>query len=386
MKSAMHVGWSELLPDTSLNFQLNRWIAYGGPRWLKDVRPVLSKLTSYEAWKDTFVTLGERALSDGRPFHAALHFRSAEFFMTIDDPRKEPLRVRLLPLLRAESGVPDTARRWVPFDGVELPAWHLVPQRAKGTFVVFGGFDSYIEEFFPFLAQMCDDGWTIVAFEGPGQGTALEEARTVLTPDWHRPLAAVLDTFGLDDVTLLGISLGGCLVMRAAAFEPRVRRVIAWDIMTDFYRCMTSTLPPSLRRLADDATSAEAKGRLDLAVREAATRSPVLDWAVNQALHVLGCKSPNEVFARARDFHTRDVSERIRQDVLLMAGAQDHYVPLDQAFEQGRLLSAARSTTIRIFTKDEHAHMHCQLGNFPLAVGVMEDWAEERARPPHPVG
>jgi hypothetical protein len=69
-----------------------------------------------------------------------------------------------------------------------------------------------------------------------------------------------------------------------------------------------------------------------------------------------------------------------------MAGAQGHYVPLDQAFEQGRLLSAARSTTIRIFTKDEYAQMHCQLGNFPLAIGVMEDWAEARARPPHPVG
>ena len=35
-----------------------------------------------------------------------------------------------------------------------------------------------------------------------------------LTADWHRPVAAVLDYFGLDDVTLLGFSLGGCLIMR----------------------------------------------------------------------------------------------------------------------------------------------------------------------------
>ena len=122
MASNLHVGWSELHPDTSLNFQLNRWAAYGGPRWVEDVRPVVSKLTSYEAWKNTFVTLGETALSDGRPFHAALHFRCAEFFMTTDDPRKQPLRARLLPLLRAESGVPESARRWVPFDGAQLPA------------------------------------------------------------------------------------------------------------------------------------------------------------------------------------------------------------------------------------------------------------------------
>lgn len=37
-----------------------------------------------------------------------------------------------------------------------------------------------------------------------------------MTPQWHKPVAAVLDYFDLDDVTLLGFSLGGCLVMRAA--------------------------------------------------------------------------------------------------------------------------------------------------------------------------
>jgi hypothetical protein len=30
---SLHVGWYELHPDVSLNFQLNRWAAYGGPRF-----------------------------------------------------------------------------------------------------------------------------------------------------------------------------------------------------------------------------------------------------------------------------------------------------------------------------------------------------------------
>jgi pimeloyl-ACP methyl ester carboxylesterase len=378
--ATLHVGWSnDLLPEPSLNFQINRWAAYGGPRWLDDVRPELSKLASYRAWIDTFMTLGERALAEARPFHAALHFRSAEFFMTSDDPRKQPTRARLLPLLRAESGVEETARRWVPFEGAQLRAWHFVPERSKGTFVVFGGFDSYIEEFFPMLSKMRDDGWTIVAFEGPGQGTPLEESKTVLTPDWDRPVAAVLDAFGLDDVTLLGISLGGCLVIRAAANEPRVRRVIACDVLTDFYACMTLTLPPALRKLADEVVNADAQTRFEFTLHAAAANSRFLDWGLKQGQHVFGSNNASGVFVRARDFHTRDVSPRIRQDVLLMAGTHDHAVPLEQVFEQGRLLSAARSTTIRIFTEDEYAQMHCQLGNFPLLIKVMESWAEKRA-------
>jgi alpha-beta hydrolase superfamily lysophospholipase len=377
----LHVGWSDdFHTDPILNFQLNRWYQYGGPRWLGDVRPVLPKLTSLDAWKDTFLALGERALADGRPFHAALDLRAAEFFMTVDDPRKEPTRRRLLPLLRAGSGVPDSARRWVAFEGAQLPAWHFVPERSKGTFVVFGGYDSYIEEFFPWISKMRDDGWTVVAFEGPGQGTPLEESKTVITPEWHRAVGAILDAFALDDVTLLGVSLGGCLVMRAAAFEPRVRRVIAFDVLSDFYATLTSPLPAAMRALADAATSDEGKSRFDAALREAMTKSTGLDWIVKQGLHVLGGKTPSDLYALARNFQTRDVSGRVRQDVLLMAGTEDLAAPLDQAWEQGRLLTAARSTTIRVFTREEHAQMHCQLGNTPLAVGLMESWAEERSR------
>ena len=35
-------------------------------------------------------------------------------------------------------------------------------------------------------------------------------------------------------MSLMGCSLGGCLALRAAAGEPRIRRVICDDILTDF--------------------------------------------------------------------------------------------------------------------------------------------------------
>lgn len=107
----LHVGWHELHPDVSLNFQLNRWAAYGGPRWLADVRPVLSSLVDYDAWRGTFLELGERAEMEGRTLDAALHFRSAEFFMLPLDPRKEPLRRRLIPMLRRPLRLPLGAAR-----------------------------------------------------------------------------------------------------------------------------------------------------------------------------------------------------------------------------------------------------------------------------------
>ena len=70
-----------------------------------------------------------------------------------------------------------------------------------------------------------DAGLDTVIFDGPGQGTVLD-AGIPMTPDWHLPVAAILDYFKLTEITLLGFSLGGGLVIRAAAREPRIKRAI----------------------------------------------------------------------------------------------------------------------------------------------------------------
>ena len=120
---------------------------------------------------------------------------------------------------------PSLRRKSASGSGV-LPAYRFTPIRSKGTIVFFGGFDSYIEELTTAFFYLRDAGYEVIAFEGPGQGGALNDAGLHMTPDWHLPVKAVLDHFKLDHVTLVGLSMGGCLVMRAAAFEPRVARPV----------------------------------------------------------------------------------------------------------------------------------------------------------------
>jgi len=375
----LYAGWYELHPDVSLNFQLNRWAATGGPEWIADVRPQLGSLRDYDSWRNTFVRLGEAAFVQGRILHAALHFRSAEFFMLASDPRKEPLRKRLIALFREAAGASPSARRDVSLDGLWLPAWAYSAREAHGTLVLFGGFDSYVEEFFPILASLLDKGWNVVAFEGPGQGAVLEEQGAPLIRDWHRPVAAVLDAFNLQDVTLVGISLGGCLAIRAAAFEPRVRRVVAFDVLSDFFECMMAVHPGPASSIVRGLLATGSDGLIDLTLPRLLRQSPVLEWGIAQACHVFGCEMPAAAFRAAQTFHTRDVSERVQQDVLLLAGARDHYVPLSQLWDQIRLLSNARSIAVRVFTAQEQAQAHCQVGNLPVAIGTISDWAHKTA-------
>jgi pimeloyl-ACP methyl ester carboxylesterase len=192
--------------------------------------------------------------------------------------------------------------------------------------------------------------------------------------DWHRPVAAVLDAFALEDVTLVGISLGGCLAIRAAAFEPRVKRVIAFDVLTDFMAVLQRQQPPVVGALMRGLLALGANTLIDRSVGVIAHGQPVIEWGVSQAEHVFGRDRPSEALAAARAFQTKDVSGGVLQDVLLLAGAEDHYVPLEQLWDQARMLTSARSVTARVFTAREHAQAHCQIGNLPLAVRVMSEW------------
>src|SRR6516165_1900751 len=83
------------------------------------------------------------------------------------------------------------------------------------------------------------------------------------------------------------------------------------------------------------------------------------------------------ITAAVRALRTDDVSSRITQDVLLMAGAEDHYVPLTQLGAQIQTLTNARSVTARVFTRAESAQNHCQMGNLGLSLRVILGWLDE---------
>ena len=204
-----------------------------------------------------------------------------------------------------------------------------------------------------------------------------------MTPDWHLPVAAILDHFALAGITLMGFSLGGCLVIRAAAREPRVARAIANDILTDLYEV-------NLKSAGASGGSAAASGLAAIAahlghipaplvnavVAAAAKEDLLMAWGVAQGERVTGAATAADLFQAYRQYRTDDVSPLVTQDVLLMAGTKDHYVPFPMLGQQLLTLTAAHSVTARVFTEAEHAQSHCQTGNTGLAIKVILDWLD----------
>ncbi|MFC1934991.1 alpha/beta hydrolase [Chloroflexota bacterium] len=201
----------------------------------EDMKEAGQKINSLEDWKTEMLKLAESSVSEGRLMNAAFYYRAAEFYLLRDDPEKDLLYDKFIDnFYKAVQG--DEINKYeVPYNDTFLPAMRIQPVdiEKRGTVVLHGGNDSFIEECYPMIRYFSEHGYEVIAFEGPGQGAALKKHGLALNIEWEKPTTAILNYFKLNDVTLIGLSMGGWLCLRAAAFEPRIKRVIPWSVSFD---------------------------------------------------------------------------------------------------------------------------------------------------------
>ena len=373
--------YNDLHPDFGVNFQMNRCYNFSNDNeMLNEMRAASPRIHNYNEFIAEFLKLYETSLQGGHTLRAAHYLRTAEFYMTLDNPQKQEYRKKFIFLMREHFRIDDNLHYLVPYESGFLSAYRFTPKKPKGTFVVFGGFDSYAEEMFKTILAMKESGFDVVFFDGPGQGAALEDYHIPMTHEWEKPVKEVLDFFNLEDVTLIGVSLGGYLVMRAAAYDKRVKRVVADDICADFFETLLRQFPAKSRKLITFFVTHKNKvyaAIINGIIHKLSKKSLMLEWGVAQGMHVMGTKTPYDFLHKCTAFNTAEVSPLIEQDVLLMGGQEDHYIPLHQFFDQGKMLANVRSLTSRLFTRRETAQNHCQLGNIGLSVKVIVNWAEQ---------
>jgi alpha-beta hydrolase superfamily lysophospholipase len=359
-------------PDANINYQLNRALFHGAEELFARTG---KKIRNYEDWKVEFFAAAQERERRGDIRSAAELYRAAEFFISASDPDRRVAYEKFFNLFYEADPEAADARTSVPYDQGRMHALALRPEGAsRGRIVIHAGFDAYIEAFFTLAQYLCGSGFDVVIFDGPGQGSTLMRERMPMIPDWEKPVTAVLDHFSFDDVTLIGLSLGGYLALRAAAFEPRIKRVIACDVMLDFFRCVASRRGRLAELILRFLVTMRARTLLDLVACTMMRHDLYSKWGIEQGMHVMGRSRPAEYFFDMREYNTRRISPLLTQDVLIMAGAEDHFVPLEQFYQQLRLLTKAGSVTGRIYTSAEQAQSHCQIGNFGLAAREMLTW------------
>jgi hypothetical protein len=105
---------------------------------------------------------------------------------------------------------------------------------------------------------------------------------------------------------------------------------------------------------------------------------PMLRQVVDQALYLVDGDDPLDAVDWFLGMNAGHLgSERVTQDVLLLCGERDAFQPPVLTRAQARALVAARSVSVRTFTRAEHADQHCQMGNLELACRVLTAWLRD---------
>ena len=360
------------------DFQINRVLTYGDKACDEDqVISALASVENIEEWYEAWISIAKEAVNSNKHMHAAYYYRMAEFFLKHNDPRKEVVFKDCL--LEFDLGFKQNditfERHEIPYENGYMKCFRMDAENSKETILICGGYDSFIEEFVLQVNDFVKKGYSVILFEGPGQGECISQG-IYFTDAFHKATSKVLDFFDLKSCAFVGISWGGYFALESAANEPRISKVVAYDVLDDGFEVMTNVYPSPVK----DIIRALIKGKHTKAVNflcsRIAEKSVIADWMLAQGMYITGSSTPYEMYLKLNNHNLKDIMQNIKQDVLLLAGEKDHYVPKDQFERCKDGIRNARSLTTRLFLESEGGHQHCQIGNHTIATDYIMKWID----------
>jgi len=224
----------------------------------------------YESWYASWNAMADRVAAAGANqrdrrhmisardsfLRAMTYYQASEFFLhgNPQDPRIARAYKLSTECYRKAAAAFDPVIEPVeiPYEGTTLPGYFHASGKPgrRPTIIMHSGFDGSAEEMHVQGARAAvDRGYNALVFDGPGQYGTLHRQGLALRPDWENVVTPVVD-FALTRpevdpkrIALMGISLGGYLAPRAAAFEKRIAAVIANDGLYDFGAVVRSRAP-----------------------------------------------------------------------------------------------------------------------------------------------
>jgi pimeloyl-ACP methyl ester carboxylesterase len=370
-----------------------------------EVMASLNRITSsdYESWynewnataervsaeADAQLAAGHRVSARDGYLRAANYFRTSEFFLhgNHEDPRiysayKKSIRAYKL---SASLFDPPILPVEIPYENTTLPGYfHRVDESGtkRALLILHTGFDGSAEEMHGEGARAgVERGWNVLVFDGPGQYGPIHRERLPFRPDWEKAVTPVVDFAltlpGVDPkkIALMGVSMGGYLAPRAAAFEKRISALVANDGIYDFGVTQLASVPPDQREAFIAALNQKEAPELDRKILEGMNKSPDAKWGGEQAGFVMGESTPHATLEKILKFNLRHgIAEQISCPTLVLDAEEDMYLKGQPEVLYEHL--TCPKTMIR-FTTAEGAGAHCQCGADRLANARIFDWLDD---------
>lgn len=270
----------------------------------------------------------------------------------------------------------------IPFEGSFLPAYFMSPTAGGGlrkTLMIVSGYDGTMEESYLQGGKAAlQRGYNTLLFAGPGQMDCMRfHPEMTFRPDFEKPGKAVLDyvvsrpEVDAERLALLGISFGGYFATRAAAHEPRIKALIPNSPIIDLHAYMSSFVGFDPAQMPDEEDF--GPGDMDHIPNDVMT---VLQKEMTGSMiGRFGRPTFKSTYQYMMEFKVGEALRNITCPCLALLGSGEGEEPhrqFDAFCEQ-----VSGKVTSHIFTEEEGADSHCQVGNVALSAAVVLDWLDE---------
>jgi len=253
----------------------------------------------------------------------------------------------------------------IPYQGTTLPALlHRAPGPGpRPAMIHFDGFDVTKEwmHLCGMSRELAARGISTLMVDHPGVGAALRLQGLAMNPESERWATAALDWLerrpDVDGrrVGVVAMSLGGYYAPRAAAFETRLAACVAWGARWD---------------------NTGSHGRI---LRDSSAARSVTNW-LEHALWYYGAANADQAYEKIAAMSLEGVVQRIRCPLLVVHGAGDRQVPLEQAERTVREATSSPRAELRVFTAAEGGAEHVGGDLFSPTIDFIADWVAEVLR------
>ena len=372
-------GWSQWPDEPELSFQFLRALgaAQEGASTISEclsaaTRMIPGDLESwYREWQSLAVAnlrRAEEASSVGHVRTAAMnwlraanYYRSSEFYLAADDPRRMETFEQIESCSRCymETLSPAGDVLEIPYEsGQTLTGYFLRAPNAEQrqpVVIAFGGLDEYKDELLHEMPRHAlPRGMALLLVDLPGQGSSLRRKKMINRHDTEVPVARIIDYLeqraDVDPkrIALYGASIGGYYAPRAAAFEHRLAAVVSDGAMWD------------------------------LGLRNEGLRDNPDALIVMHLKWVFGENDIEALIARGKQFRLEGVIDTIRCPYLIVHGEHDH-LGLDRATDSyAYAKKVGLDVTLKLFGEDETGASHCQVDNPTLGQEFICDWMADK--------
>lgn len=360
----------------------------------------------YNAWNSTAERLhsvADQSLAAGYKTSARdtylrcnTYYNMAEFYLhgNPSDPRIQQASSSAVECFDAAGKLfdPPAEQVSIKYEKTTLPGYFYrvdTSNKKRPLLIVQTGYDGTQQELYSECAQAgLQRGYNVLTFEGPGQGQVLRKQGLHFRPDWEKVVTPVVDyavsrkDVDAGKITLWGVSMGGYLAARAAAYEHRLKALIL-DPAMDMAQVVVREFGPEVAGISGDPNAKPDAQTMKTSIEQnpdamsegmiiAMKGNIGITWFFQNGMYTFGVDGLSSLPLKMLDYSLAGQTAKIKADTLVCDSEQDVEKYGSMTKDIYDALTCPKKYIL--FTNAEGAGAHCEMGAEKFAGQQKLDW------------